>query len=47
MAGEPRVENLAREILREEMEMATWLEQNLPEVVAQHLELMNTGEQKR
>ena len=46
-AGEPRVENLAQEILREEEEMAQWLQQNLPEVVQQHLELMNTGEQKR
>lgn len=46
-AGEPRVEQLAREILAEEEEMAGWLQQNLPEVVEKHLELMNTGDQKR
>ena len=46
-AGEPRVEELARTILREEEAMASWLEQHLPEIVEAHLELMNTGEQKR
>lgn len=46
-AGEPQVEELARQILREEEEMAKWLEDHLPEVVEKHLMLMNTGEQKR
>lgn len=46
-AGEPKIEQLAREILQEEEAMADWLEQNLPQVVEKHLELMNTGDQKR
>lgn len=46
-AGDSQIEELARTILREEEAMAGWLEQHLPEVVSKHLELMNTGEQKR
>lgn len=46
-AGDPKVEELARTNLREEEAMASWLEQHLPDIVSKHLELMNTGEQKR
>ena len=47
MAGEPRVEQVAQQILRQEEEMAGWLEQHLPEIVSQHIALMATGHQKR
>ncbi len=47
MAGEPRVEQVAQQILRQEEEMAGWLEQHLPEIVSQHIALMATGQQKR
>ena len=47
IAGEPRVEQVAQQILREEEEMASWLEQHLPEIVSRHIALMATGDQKR
>lgn len=46
-AGEPRVEQVSQEILSQEEEMASWLEQHLPEIVSQHIVLMGSGEQKR
>jgi ferritin-like metal-binding protein YciE len=46
-AGEPRVEQVAQQILAQEEEMANWLELHLPEIVSQHLVLMGSGEQKR
>ena len=46
-AGEPRVEQMAQQILAQEEAMATWLEQHLPEIVSQYIELMPSGEQKR
>ena len=47
MAGEPRVERVAEQILRQEEAMANWLEQHLPEIVSRHIVLMAAGEQKR
>lgn len=46
-AGEPRVEQIAQQILQQEEAMASWLEQHLPEIVSQHLVLMRSGDQKR
>jgi len=46
-ASEQRVEQVAEQILRQEEEMADWLEQHLPEVVSQYLVLLRSGEQKR
>ena len=46
-AGEPQVEQMALEILRQEKDMANWLEEHLPGIVNEHLMLMQTGEQKR
>jgi len=45
-AGEARVEEVAQQILRQEEEMASWLEQHLPEVVSQYIVLMGSGEEK-
>lgn len=38
---------MAQQILAQEEAMATWLEQHLPEIVSQYIELMPSGEQKR
>jgi ferritin-like metal-binding protein YciE len=46
-AGEQRVEQVAEQILRQEEEMANWLDQHLPEVVSQYLMLLGSGDQKR
>jgi ferritin-like metal-binding protein YciE len=45
-AREPRVEELAMTILQQEQAMADWLDENLPEVVEEHIALMSTGQQK-
>jgi hypothetical protein len=41
------LEQQAIEFLRQEKEMANWLEEHLPGIVNEHLMLMQTGEQKR
>jgi ferritin-like metal-binding protein YciE len=45
-AGEARIAETARSILRQEEAMASWLEEHLPEVIDEHLALMRSGEQK-
>jgi ferritin-like metal-binding protein YciE len=46
-AGESRVEQVAQQILRQEEEMASWLEGHLPQVVSQYIVQMGTGQAKR
>jgi ferritin-like metal-binding protein YciE len=46
-AGVERVAQTAEQILRQEEEMAGWLERRLPEIVGEYLHLLSSGEQKR
>ena len=45
-AGEAHIARVARTICDQERRMAEWLENHLPDVVDEHLELMRSGEQK-
>jgi ferritin-like metal-binding protein YciE len=45
-AGEPQIATLARQICRQEQDMADWLFEHLPDVVQEHLLLRPTGEHK-
>jgi ferritin-like metal-binding protein YciE len=46
-AGDSRVESIAQQILRQEEEMATWLEDHLPQIVSQYIVQMGSGQAKR
>lgn len=46
-AGEERIAQITQRILQEEVEMADWLEDHLPDTVERYLMLAATGEQKR
>lgn len=46
-AGESRVERMAQDILRQEEEMAHWLEDHLPQIVSQYIVQMGSGQAKR
>jgi ferritin-like metal-binding protein YciE len=46
-AGEERIAQTAEQILRQEKEMARWLEEHLPGTVERYLALAGSGEQKR